>query len=824
MRGLLLVAVGGLLWGVEAGPRGWMAVGLLGLFAASNAVLAAAPLRWVAHPRFELVVGAADLVLAGLGTELAMRQAGRVPISLLLMILVVALAQYRAHAAAGATAVGALHTWLALGGPHPPSGAQLALQVLFLCSIGLYYGTLATGVHSERRRLEADALERHELTTLLRILDAITSSLDQRRVSRAIVEHLNAVVPCVRCSLLYVDPDGRRGYVLASHDDPNLDMLELDLRKYPEIRKAIETRQPVIIQDVRRDPLLAGVREHLRSLDFHSIVVVPLTFGEELLGTLCLKTARASHPFTDREIKFITAVARASANALKNALLHRQVLEASERHRALGEKLARILAHAPDPIWTTDPAGKITEVNRGAEKLLGYRRQELLGRDGALLLGPAEPARVAEGLRGSNECRLRSARLRRRDGGDVEVELYVSRLTDDPERGSAVWIGHDLTALKRAQAQLLQAEKLSTIGEVIAGVAHELNNPLSAVLGFSQLLLARSADETQRRYLDRVHEGAVRCQKIVRNLLSFARKHKPERRPAQIHEILEKTLELREYQLRVHGIEVVRDFAENVPQTMLDNHQMQQVFLNLIRNAEQAIVAARRPGRLVLRTRAEQGWIRVEIEDNGTGMPQEILPKIFDPFFTTKEPGEGTGLGLSVSYGIVQEHGGHIQVRSHEGSGSTFVVELPILEAAAEPPAQETPAPALGSGSRRGRLLVVDDEPAVVELLVEVLHAAGFDVDTAADGTRAREKLERASYDAVLTDVRMPHYDGMALYEEICTRRPELRERVIFITGDTVDPKLQEFLAGTGLITLAKPLDIHQIPRIVEEVASRSPV
>jgi PAS domain S-box-containing protein len=823
LRGTLLAAVGGLIVNADAGVAGLGALALVLVFAASNVALLFAPLRIVGNVRFDLAIGAIDLLLVGLGIHLAGADAGFLPVTCLLMVLVVAMGYYRSHTIAGAVAVGALHAWLVLDARSSIEAArQLGLQVLFLCSIGLQYGFLVQGLHRARRREEAEHLERRELLTLVRILEAITSSLDVRKVTLSIVTHINSVVPAVRCSLLYIDANRERCFVLASHDDPNMDMLELDLRKYPEIRRAMETRQPVIVPDVSTDPLMAEVRSVLAHLDFHSIMVLPLTFGEELLGTLLLKTARAGQEFTRSEIHFCNAVARASANALKNAVLHRQVQDEVARHRSTGEKLQNLLHNSPDLILTTDTEGRITEFNQGAEELLGHTKKELLGRCCSMLLDdPSDAALLDQVLDGGTQAN-RATLMRTKDGRRLSTELTLSTLRNgNDETIGTAWIGRDVTELKSAQMQLVQAEKLSTIGNVISGVAHELNNPLSVVLGFSQLLMAHREAGPDGRQLAKINDAAMRCQKIVQNLLSFARVHKPERRYLGANGIIEKTLDLKTYQLQVNNIEIVKELDPELPCTMLDFHQMQQVLLNLINNAQHAMVAVHeRPGRLIVRTSHRDGEICIEITDNGEGMDAATLERIFEPFFTTQEQGKGTGLGLSVSYGIVKEHGGRIHAESRKGRGTTFVVRLPIRhEKDEQVPIEANQSVSLAAPpGHSGRVLVVDDEPMIVDLLIDILRDLGHGIDTAANGQEAWKKASENAYDLVITDVRMPGMNGIELYRKLLAQRPEMKNHVIFITGDLIDSDTANFLAQVEARAIAKPLEVAQVIEAVTEL------
>ena len=823
LRGALMVAVGALL--LSAGKPGPWALALIVVYAVTEVAVAFAPLHRVRQRYFIIAVGAVDLLLVAAGLHFAGMAHGALWASALLMILVVALGNYRAHTVAAAAAVGAFHSWLVLG---PSAGTQglwaLGLQILFLCTMAMYYGCVVRDIHLWRRRAEVHEMENTELRILLEVLETISSSLDLHRVCLTIVSKITRVIPALRCSMLFVDPFEEKCFVIASNDDPNLKMLEIDLKKYPEVRRAIETRNPVLVQNAPNDPIMAEVRDLLQGLDFRSILVVPLTFGEEVLGTLCLKTTRGREEYAESEISFCTAMARASANALKNALLHDQVRQESGRYRTASQKLARILDHSPDLILTTDNDGKVTEFNRGAEQVLGRERDAVIGSSYRKLFRDGDDDLI-EQIRSQGRLTNYECHLHRGNGAEMTLELNASVLKDeDGTTTGTVWVGRDVTELKSAQLQLLQAKKLSSIGEVISGVAHELNNPLSGVLGFSQLLVARHPDSAVTRDVERIYESAQRCQKIVKNLLSFARVHKPERKYLGVNGIIDKTLELRRYQLQVNDIEVIREFDPDLPRTMLDFHQVQQVLLNLINNAQHALMGHReKPGRLTVRTRSVGDVIEVQVSDNGDGMTQDTLERVFDPFFTTKEPGRGTGLGLSVSYGIVKEHGGRIYARTRSGQGSTFVIEFPVRRELVEreQSTHEAAPNALAHAGGGSRLLVVDDEPMILDLIVDLFHDQEVQVDTAANGNEACRKIKQKAYDVVLTDVRMPQMNGLELYSQILGMRPEMQGRVIFMTGDLIDEEISGFISKVEAVRIPKPLEIPVVLSAVAETLER---
>ncbi len=377
--------------------------------------------------------------------------------------------------------------------------------------------------------------------------------------------------------------------------------------------------------------------------------------------------------------------------------------------------------------------------------------------------------------------------------------------------------------LEEAQTQLVQAEKMSAVGLLVSGVAHELNNPLAGVVGYAQLLLKSDTDERTRRGLEKINRESERCKKIVQNLQTFARKHAPQKDYVGINGILESTLELRSYQLKVDNITVATDLDAELPKTMADFHQLQQVFLNMIINAHQAMVVAGRPGTLTLRSRHKVERIQVEIEDNGPGIAPENLGRIFDPFFTTKEVGQGTGLGLSICYGIIQEHKGQITARNAPSGGAIFSVELPVI-VPQEPPAEEPPParsaaqtdPAHACPARN--ILVVDDELAIIDVLYQVLRMDGHRVDTALNGQVALRKIQKDRYDLIISDLKMPGMGGQELYQRVREMDLDLSRRIIFSTGDTVSTDTRDFLEKSGNSYLQKPFDMDTIRRVVRTV------
>lgn len=383
--------------------------------------------------------------------------------------------------------------------------------------------------------------------------------------------------------------------------------------------------------------------------------------------------------------------------------------------------------------------------------------------------------------------------------------------------------------LKSTQAQLIQTEKLSGLGEFVAGVAHELNNPLTSVMGFSELLVQAPGHPKQERYLDMIYKSSQRCQKIVQSLLAFARRHPPERKLSNVNTLVESSIEFMQYQFRTSNIQVVTQLDPNLPESMLDGHQLQQVFMNILNNARQAIDTRGGAGRVQVTTENLAPRMRITFEDNGAGIPEEHLSKLFIPFFTTKEIGQGTGLGLSFCYGVVSEHGGTIQVQSKVGQGSTFVIDLPLIPAAAETPVKsiaprllaastsEPSAPIDGHGKR---VLVIDDEEGILEMVRGELTQHGYEVDVASDGEAALRRLTNTRYDLALCDWKMPGLSGGEVYDRLLSSNPELCQRFVFITGDVISERVQLFLKERQKKCLLKPFSLAEFRGAVEEALS----
>ena len=361
---------------------------------------------------------------------------------------------------------------------------------------------------------------------------------------------------------------------------------------------------------------------------------------------------------------------------------------------------------------------------------------------------------------------------------------------------------------------------MSALGQLVSGVAHELNNPLSVIIGYGQLLLGRDNPPATQRPIELMVSQGDRMAKIVRNLLFFSRQRPPERVAVGLSEVLERTLALRLNQLTLSGIAVVREYAPDLPLIAGDPHQLEQVFLNLLLNAEQALLEGQHGGRIVLRTGVAEAGRAVEarVVDDGPGIPADALPHVFEPFFTTKVVGTGTGLGLSVSYGIVEEHGGRLSVESRPGE-TVFTLALPALRPSELPPAE--PAAALQAAKGDGRLaLVVEDEPSVLDLIVTLLGQTGWRVDVASGGHAGLERVKGRRYELVVSDMRMPEGNGEEFYRRAVAQDPSLQRRFVFITGDTVNRDAWVFFKNSRVPVIEKPFQPALFLDVVRRVTT----
>ncbi|MBC8057552.1 MAG: PAS domain S-box protein, partial [Rhizobiales bacterium] len=483
-----------------------------------------------------------------------------------------------------------------------------------------------------------------------------------------------------------------------------------------------------------------------------------------------------------------------------------------------------IVDHALAALVTTDEQGRIVEFNPAAETMFGRARESVVGREVSEVMMP-------ERFRGPHEAGMRrmqagaparvmGKRLEmhalRADGTEFPMEMvlwrtdangrifYTASIADLSER-------HDAAAqIERQREALRQSEKLTAMGSLLAGVAHELNNPLAIVMGRASLLEEKCESVPELRAdAQRIREAAERCGRIVRTFLNMARSRPSSRGPVALNEMVRAAVDMLQYGYRTHGIVLELELADALPEVNADGDQIGQVVMNLLINAQQALAGAE-GGRLVrVETGLEQRranreprvWLRVS--DNGPGVDQAARDCVFEPFFTTKPDDAGTGLGLAVSRTLARDHGGDLTLESASPQGASFRLSLPISGVAiagAVPFVLPEPGVPL-----HARVLVVDDEPELADVMREMLESAGYEVATAESGDVALELLATARFDAIVSDLRMPDMDGAGLWREVFKRHPSLARNMLFVTGDTLSPDAREFLRGARCASLDKP-------------------
>jgi PAS domain S-box-containing protein len=567
-----------------------------------------------------------------------------------------------------------------------------------------------------------------------------------------------------------------------------------------------------------REELLG--RSVLGLLEEEELAMVKTHFKEALAGAAQRYECHFYRKTGDRRVASVTNTPILRGNTVVGVLaIVRDLTAERAREEALVRSEARYLRlveSASDAIFTIDAEGRVTSVNRALERAIGRSRGELFGMRFIDVIEPSDRDAVWSHF----EATLRGERVRGEIRyRDAQGALRVGSVTMTPivEEGhvtGCLGIVRDMTEERTLAEQLLQREKLAAVGQLVSGVAHELNNPLAGIMAFSQLMLAISgATPEQQDALVTIHKEAKRAAKIVSNLLIFARQRHPERTEADLNQVLQDTLELRRYSLRTHQIDVETDYDPDLPLTWADAFQLQQVILNLLTNAEQALRSYGGEKKITLRTRREGEFIVASVTDSGPGIPPEALDQIFNPFFTTKPVGEGTGLGLSISDAIIREHGGQIRVSSRPGEGATFRVELPIVHAPLPRGGELSAPPELSTAPRT--ILIVDDEPALRAALSLYLEREGHTVDAAASGLEALEYARSRRYDAILLDLRMPDMSGDMLFTELEASDPEHAARVVFATGDIDSEAARAFLERTGRPYICKPFALEEVASLL---------
>jgi len=466
--------------------------------------------------------------------------------------------------------------------------------------------------------------------------------------------------------------------------------------------RVAQTGEPLVIEDASQDPRLT--REIVRREGMRAEVIVPLKAKGNVVGTLA-GAMRESRQFLSDEVELLTTIGSQVGMAIENARLYQRERLAAGQILASERRYREIFESAHDAIWIHDSHGNIIAANKATEELTGYSSKELLGMNVRAFLAE-EGLNLARRIRrklflGETTEQPYEQHLIRRDGTEAILKLTTNLIREDSKLKGFQNIARDVTRekemqdklratyrelseshqrLKESQEQLIQAEKLTSLGQLAASIAHEINNPLSGVLVYTQLLAKKMRGDNLSKelalgYLSKMEAELTRSTNLIRNLLDFARQSPPAFRQVNLNDVVNRAFDLAAHSAELQHVQVVKGLDPSLPNLMADFDQLQQVCTNLILNAIQAMPQG---GKLTLRTSVNKGQLKIEVQDTGCGISPENMRKLFTPFFTTKREVKGVGLGLAISYGIIQRHHGRIEVQSKEGEGTTFTIYLPL--------------------------------------------------------------------------------------------------------------------------------------------------
>ncbi len=569
------------------------------------------------------------------------------------------------------------------------------------------------------------------------------------------------------------------------------------------IERVIRSGSPWIVADTATGAGLAAAPIFPDAdIEMRSGAVLPISRRGERIGAVALIRLDAN-PFTEVTIGRVHAMTDLLNIALENAELVETLRRAEWRFRTL-------FRSAPDAVFTVLNSGRIREANVAASEILGLDTVRMVGRRLSELADKDDRARLDEALAATFEGR--PARLemtfRGAPGGPSRVVSLAASLLPEADPPSVLVVARDVTAEREMRGRLMESDRLAAVGELVAGVAHEVNNPLSSISAYAQLLLRDPAIEgPQREQVEVIRSETTRAAQVVKDLLAFARRSEPRHEPLDLNLVVARTVRMRSYQLSSHRVTLDQALDENLPAVIGDARQLQQVCLNLVTNATQAM--GDRGGTLTIATRSAGGNVILEVSDTGSGIPAEVRARIFEPFFTTKKEGEGTGLGLSVSYGIVTAHRGRIEMAATSDRGTTFRVQLPAADTRVSDATPADPSPLnLRSPIAGIRLLFVDDEPALRRGVTAYGQARGFTVITADGGEEAIGVIRETNVDAIVCDIRMKGMDGFAFHNWLRAERPGLATRTVFITGDVVTTGGRQTMRQP---MLAKPFSFERL-------------
>jgi PAS domain S-box-containing protein len=636
-------------------------------------------------------------------------------------------------------------------------------------------------------RPERDSTPAAVANALLTVSEAVSSLTRLDEILETVVRVAPRSIEMDYCGIaLWAEDSGKYVRAVASgaqnEGEPTSTGLQLTPEQVPDFEWVRRLGHCVVV------PVAESLQ--VAPVDVPAVLIAPLASGDHFFGVMEFARRNPGRTFTQRDMTIADGIARQTAVAIERTRL----IEESRR-------LIRAVDSTEEAVLITDARRRITFANPAFMRTLGYRREDVIGRDAFEVAG-----QLPEPFEQFQETLLRRSWrgetiVRRSDGTPIPILLNASLIRDPDGRvQGAVAILEDISEAKSFQEQMQRADRLAAVGEMAAGIAHEVNNALAVIFGQTSGDDIRDEDEL-RSALGRVDAQARRIADIVQGVLGFARPRPPRPIPVDLAQLAEKTLELVRLDVSRQSVRLETVFDPDLPPAQADPQQFQQVLLNLFTNAIQAM-AGGTDNWLRVEVRDEGNRLALRVIDGGPGIPADVLSRIFDPFFSTKA--EGSGLGLSVSYAIARAHGGDLRVESEVGRGTTFTLLVPVAEARAS--------------AQLERVLLIDDDPDVAEALSTMLAKEGLQVSRAATGTEGMAMLEANDWDAVFLDVRLPDLSGPDIYARLEASKPELAQRVVFVTGGVwrSESRLRQELPPQPI--LAKPCTQDQVRAVLRQV------
>jgi two-component system NtrC family sensor kinase len=692
-------------------------------------------------------------------------------------------------------------------------------SILLAALAALAVGGLATAAVAMRRRLAqserarrraADELNRRlsELFSLQELAYVLSESLELNHIAQQVVRYAMRFLDA-RGALVALTQEGSgdvRTLCVAAAEG-TLASLQGDTVRGDDpglVARSVGSERLELVDGS------AGLPTRLMGTsDAVSAAAVSLRAHGVVVGSLVVTEPRAG-AFPPEDVRLLSTVATHAAIVLANARFFDMVRRAKDQWEIAFDALSEGIA-------VVDDSGRIRRANRALAGLLATPVATVIGQElGHALLGSA--AGLAELLAAARRDEHPSPVVVRSLLLGRTLRVNGARIPSTTPEQSLVVLIEDVTDQQVMEAQLIQSEKLAAVGQLVSGVAHELNNPLTSIAGLSEFLLEqKELGPKDRGHLRVIHEQADRAGRIVRNLLTFARKGPAEQARVDLNDVIHQTLVLMSYDLKLKDVAIEKNLAADLPAVLGDRHALQQMMLNLLTNAAHAAAGHRsvRPPTIHVTTWWDDR-VHVRVADSGSGIPDDVVPHLFTPFFTTKEQGSGTGLGLSITYSIVESHGGHITLERPLDSGAVFLVDLPL--AADDAPAGEASAAAAAPSAPpvKRTILLVDDDPAARRMIKALFGREGHIVEVARNPSQALDMARARRYDLILADMQASAR-GQLFVEALVTANPGLRDRTLVTTGD-IRPVTEETLARLGLRYVRKPFNLRDLLDEVERV------